>query len=225
MESISKKSEETLRNSHSTLKWMWTIVMALAVAKAIEIFFYCYESDTGTETLKSVSDFSIRSLLLIFIFIFTIVRFYHGDSRFLHRVYLEIQLEKFNPKIYSFKWIIFDFYWLLWHAILFYTLAAYQSNFPYFFWIFLILLAADSIRQLGIRFFRALPEKDTQVAWKWCLNNFFHVIALILIYFFTRGLEANYSDIYFFIFALTNTLIDYYATYDYYFSPEIESAK
>ncbi|MFC1983555.1 hypothetical protein ACFLVO_00855 [Chloroflexota bacterium] len=222
MRIISEASKEVLKNSHATLKWMWIIVMGFAVKKAIETFIYYIEPSTGAEVLRDWQHFYLKDVMLFIIFILTMVRFYHGDSRYLDRTYLESQLRTFNPKTYSARNRFCDFCLLLIHAILFYSLAAHQRNFPIFFCIYGSLLLFNAV-WLGIMSLRALRKEDVKYPLNWAINNVIHVCFFIALYLCTNKLEASYSYIIFFALAISNSLFDYLTTWPYYFPKIVEA--
>lgn len=223
MKTISEASKEVLRNSHSTIKWIWTIVMALAVEKAIETFIYCIDPMTGAEVIRDLQNFYIRDFLLFITFIFTIVRFYHGDCRYIDMTYLESWFKASDPESApSPRSRFFDFYLLVLHAILFYALAASQRYFFYFFNIYASLLLINSI-WLSTIYLRSSNKKNVRYPRNWAINNVVHLCFLAGLYFLTDGLAAPCAYIVFFSIAVSNSFFDYLTTWSYYF-PEIKEA-
>lgn len=208
---ITEKSKELLKNCHTTLKWMWIIVMALAVKKAVENFVYCVDPATGTQILRGWRHLYLQDILVFTTFITTIVRFYQGDSRYLDRTYLESCLD-LDPEYYFARNRFFDFYLLLFHAILFYALAASERQFLSFFYIYSTIILFNAI-WLGVVYLRAPDKKRVLYPRNWSINNFFHFCLLIVLYFFTNGLKADYAYIIFFILASSNTFVDYLTTW------------
>ncbi len=224
MQTMSEVSKEILRNSYSTLKWIWAIVMALAVEQAVETFIYYVDPTTGVEIIRDWRHFYMKDVLIFIIFIVTIVRFYHGDSRYLDRTYLESRLEGFGPRrAPSARSRFFDFYFLLCHAIIFYVLAASQRYFLYFFYVYIFLLFFNSI-WLGTTYLRAPKKEDVRFPRNWAVNNIIHVYCLLSLYFLTNELASSYSHIAFFFLALSNSFFDYFTTWSYYF-PRIEETE
>jgi hypothetical protein len=217
---LSQVSKEFLKNCHETLKWIWVIVMALAVERAIETFIFYIDPNTGAEIVKDWQHIHLNDALLFIIFIVTIVRFYHGDSRYLDRTYLESQLRAVDPKLYSARNRFTDFYLLLIHAFLFYVLAASQRNFSLFFLTYTTLILFNSI-WLGIMYLRAPNKKDVRYPRNWAINNIIHVCLFVGLYLLTNRLEASYSHIVFFTLVISNTFLDYFTTWPYYF-PRVE---
>jgi hypothetical protein len=200
------------------------VVMALAAAKAIEIFLYYIVPTTGEEVLRDWSHFYSRDVMLFIVFMVTIIRFYHGDSRYLERKYLEFPLHTFNPKDYSSIIRFTNIFWLAVHAILFYYLAASQRDFPLYFSIFGGLLLFNAV-WLVITYILTPNKENLKYPLYWAVNNIIHVGFLIGLYFGTNELEASYSYIIFSTLAISNSFIDYLTAWPYYFPKIVEATQ
>ncbi len=218
MKILPESAKVVLKNSHATLTWMWIIIMVLAVEKAVENFIYCIDPVTGNEILRDWQYLNLQDVFLFIIFITTAVRFYHGESRYLDRTYLESQLETFQAESYSARYRFFDFYLLLSHAILFYALAAFERQLVGFFYIYTALLVLNVI-WLGIVCCREPIKAELRYPRRWIINNTIHACLLIILYFATNGLTAGNAYIVFFVLAMSNTFFDYFTTWPYYFPP------
>ena len=170
-------------------------------------------------------------VVLFLVFLLTMVRFYHGDTRYLDRTYLEGQLAEFDPKVHSYLDRILDFYILVFHGIIFYAMAAYEREFVGFVTVYIILLYFNAI-WLAVLYYRqrarigegALGDDSRQAAievqgaakW-WIVNNMICASLLLPLLFARDHMAAHWSLTIFGIVAMANTVIDYWGTRYFYF--------
>ena len=222
---------EVLRNTHNILNWLWVLIMVLAADKAIQNLIYYADPVTGNEVLRTWSDFTPQIVVLFIVFLFTMVRFYHGDTRYLDRTYLEAQLSEFDPKVHSYVDRILDFYILVLHGIIFYAMAAFQREFIGFATVYVILLYFNVIwltvlyyRQgsrirkgiLGAESRQAAIEVQRAAKW-WITNNFVCASLLLPLLILGDHIKVAYGLVIFGIVAAANTIIDYTGTKYFYF--------
>ncbi|HEX74099.1 MAG TPA: hypothetical protein G4N93_03000 [Dehalococcoidia bacterium] len=226
-----KDRKEVLRNTHNILTWLWILIMVLAAGKAIQNLIYYVDPVTRNEVLRNWSDFTPQVVVLFLVFLFTMVRFYHGDTRYLDRTYLEAQLAEFDPEVHSYFDRILDFYILVFHGIIFYAMASFEREFVGFVTVYVILLYFN-VAWLAVLYYRqrarirrgALGDDSRQAAMEvqraakwWIVNNMVCASLLVPLLFTTDCIKAPYSLTIFGIVAMANTIIDYLGTKYFYF--------
>lgn len=139
---------EILRNTHESLKWVWLIIMALALIAAVENFTEVISAVPIEKPFDLLSMLSTIATLTFLSFLLVFVRFYFGDSRHLDLSYIETQFRygiESEVKKYTGAKRALDIASLLLHGILFYFLAANLAAVEKYIYFFTVLLFANSI--------------------------------------------------------------------------------
>ncbi|MBI2953722.1 MAG: hypothetical protein HYY30_05370 [Chloroflexi bacterium] len=225
---LDERSRETLRNCHVTLKWMWIVLMGFALKESIETFLYRIDS-TGHRFLRNLNDYDWVSVGVFLVFLVTLLRFFHGDSRYLDRKYLEMQLDDFNPNGFRSGKRFADMNMLLIHGIIFYALGVSQRDPVRFFAIYAGLLLFNSVwlviawrmsnERRGERGeVRGAKESEDRFPLYWAKNNLVHFGAFVLLFFVA---SSSYDEWPFRLAVLalgaSNCFFDYFLTWRYYF--------
>jgi len=238
-----------LQNIHESLKWLFQLVMALAMVNAIRV----YGDSLDTLIIHNPYDFIIIFFninTIVFIsFIIVFVRFYFGDARYLDLSYLETQyFYGLRDEIARFSgWKRFaDIVLLLSHGICFFLMSSYMQsprNYLYFFVLLLIVNITWLVLQLIFKFGDLFTEliglkvekstsyrkirKEVLMGYMenykplliWVTNNAAFVIFLLLLFLISNQNYALYIAL-----GLTfaNSLVDLFSAWKYYF-PNLEN--
>jgi hypothetical protein len=218
-----------LGNIHTSLKWLWQIIMALALVKGVEIYVSSLESKIINSHFDSFVIFWDINTLVFGSFIFIFLRFYFGDNRYLDLSYLETSysrgLENELEKFSGFKRFS-DILLLLTHGIFFYFMSRFINNLSNYLFFFNFLLIVNVIWlfiQVGYKtdYGKDLGKKDVLIGrmktYKpiaiWIINNITTLFVMFLIFFsssenkYLIGLAV----------CIINSIVDFIFTWKYYF--------
>ncbi|TVL96577.1 MAG: hypothetical protein CV087_23620 [Candidatus Brocadia sp. WS118] len=227
----------TLANLHNSLKWLWQVIMAIALVSAV----WGYSQSLNINNSENIFDFLAMFLnieLLVFTsFILAFIRFYFGDSRYLdisysetlHQYGLEIAITKFSGTK-SFL----DILLLLTHGM-FICLMSFYINAPlvylYFFVGFLIAnviwLTIQYRHKFHIvssreRLYREAQKKALKDPYilqggkplkRWSINNSIFIVLLLIVILYNIEPTIHIGI----TLCILNSLFDFIYTWRYYF--------
>jgi len=218
-----------LGNLHDSLKWLWLIVMGLAVVNAIKVYANLLDPSAITSPLNLVNMFISEHTVVFVSFVLVFVRFYFGDSRYLDLSYEETQYRRGlrnEVKKYSGIKRFFDIMLLLNHGTFFYFMSFHMGNATYYIYFFVILMVVNVFWLMlqvlaGIN---ALEQdndpliggvKSFQPMLVWTINNLVFALAITYVTFATTGSNIAWA----LALSILNSLIDLAATWKFYFPP------
>lgn len=218
-----------LKNLHESLKWLWLIVMGLAIVNAIEVYSKFLDTDDIKKSVEIFTIFfNIESLVFIS-FLFVFIRFYFGDNRFLDLSYQETQFERgLKSEINKYSGIkrLMDILLLISHGVFFYLMSSQIGDIQKFLYFFVILLISN-VFWLLIQLLGGInaqhPDIDPLIGNAkgskpmiiWIINNLF--FAILILQFIFSNIEYKFEISVFL--TLLNSLIDITTTWKFYFPP------
>lgn len=161
---------------------------------------------------------NFASTCLFLAFIFTLFPFYHGALRHLDDAYIENDSDHIKDGA-----LIFDFFLLFIHGIVFIALSLLLSKPAQFTWILLFVLSIDVVWAIFAHFGSSSHEGKAE--WKWgVINAIAAAIIFITIKYFDIGYmeiaDAKFSEAISLTIAIAacfRTLADYIFCYKFYF--------
>lgn len=223
-----------LKNAHDAIRIVFAVIMAIALKRAFDTVFVVEGAG-----FKPLSAFTVTEIVLFFVFVVTIARFFMGDMRHLDTTYLDpilgeaddVSTEQLRP-INRFL----DFYLLLIHGIIFYYMATLLSAPRMFFGVYVALIlfnavwlviaslvtgkrmdvqtALGQLRHLGIRpWLRAIPPQL-----RWAINNTLIGLAMLGVFALDAGVGVPLFPLLVAL-AILNAAFDYLLTWEFYFPP------
>jgi hypothetical protein len=186
----------------SLLREIISVIMALAFANAITQAVVM--PGTGGARLR----FSLCGVLLFSALITTIVRFYHGNMRYLVQEYLD------ETKRPGTSGIIADYIFLVFQSLVFSAATFYQFEFAVFHVLFLVLFFTDAAWWFFVwrRIRSRLSETDAQV--NWMVTNL--LTSAVLLGLFMVEDEPVAICLFCGVVA-ANMVVDYWINWRYYF--------
>jgi hypothetical protein len=191
-----------------TLKSIITLLAGLTITNSSIILL----TGSSFSEVVDIKNLPFQSVLLYFLIIINIVRFYHGNSK---HIDIEVVSKHEVRKIGGLK-LAADFFSILLQSVIFSIMSFYLNNPGTFFIIFTVLLWVDILWYITTNNFADKTQYDHQK--KWTINN---LVVAILLVIFLFILDIDTDSLLFFILAysaiLLNTVIDYIISWKYYF--------
>lgn len=216
-----------LENIHESLKWMWQIVMALALVKAVEVFSSTLALSKVTNPFDLVAIFFNEYSLVFLSFILAFVRFYFGDSRHLDLGYKETQFHHglmHELDKYSGAYRLADIFLLITHGVFFYFLSLHMNDTKHYLYFYLLLLFTNVLWLLcqfacshiaGRNQTEILIDGNNRYSplLIWSLNNIIFILIIAACVFLQQPWGAQIA----LVMTIVNSLVDLKLTWWYYF--------
>lgn len=214
---------EGRKRSVDNLQRLYSVVISLAVTEMLRRVLLANTSNT----VPDLSKVALEQWLMLISFLFTVVPFYHGASRYLDATY--ITKERFAPRAA----LLIDFIFLFVEGVLFFVLAEFIGNQQAFYSTLAILLALDAIWVgLSTKLWSISPEdhEDPRSSsrtryWPWAIVN---VIALVAIWVSARTniwLDGPTQSISLAGITVLRTILDYVLVFRFYYPPDYSEIK
>lgn len=215
---------EILKNTHSSLKWVWQILMGLALANAIRVFSFAINPALIENPLDILGAFYCESSLVFFSFSLIFIRIFFGDSRYLDLNYLETQYHYgLKAELGSFNTIrrFFDIVLLILNGTLVFMLSQFINETNTYISLFILLMAANIVwLMLAFIIQRESNKKEILIGGlkrnapllRWSINNFVFSVAVIL--WINHSPKGTIIAI---LLTIFNSFADFLVTWPFYF--------
>jgi len=216
-----------LGNIHESLKWMWQIVMALALVKGVEVFSSTLALLEVENPFDLVEIFFNEHSVVFLSFVLVFVRFYFGDSRHLDLGYKETQYHHglmHELKKYSSWYRLTDIFLLVTHGVFFYFLSLHINDTRHYLYFYLLLLFTNVLwllSQFACSHFSGRNQQEILIDGMnrysplliWSINNIIFII-IVAACVFWKNPWGIYAAL---VMTLMNSLVDFKLTWKYYF--------
>jgi len=212
-EPISREIER-LEYSMKLLKDVITIILGIAFTNTI--YWFVMNPETGT--LRSLTSFSFSQIVLFFVVLTTLVRFYHGNVRHLSEDYSRIRI--IEEKRTGFE-LALDFFFIFLQSIVFVIMSFYINYFPQIYDLFIILFVIDIFWFLLLGLARAKFELKYPEM-KWTVVNILTVFVLLVLRDIAHSDPNTLGIRLLLIIIFANMMLDYGINWQFYF-PKISA--
>ena len=209
---------EVRKRSVDSLQLLYTVVVSLAVTEMLQ---HVLLTPSGI-SIPGLSAIGLAQWLMMASFLFTIVPFYHGATRYLDATY--ITGERKAPRAA----LLIDFVLLFIEGVLFFVLAEFIHNQQAFYTTLAILLALDVIWVLSSAKLWSIPIAGSAAATvasntRYTLWAIINLVAVIVICVSARSNlwpDTMVQSITLAGCAVVRTIIDYTLVFGFYYPPE-----
>jgi len=198
---------DSFKSTLDSLKSIITLLAGLTITNSSIILL----TDNSYSRVVNIDSLPLQSILLYFVIIINIVRFYHGNTK---HIDIEIVSEQETRKIGGIK-LAADFFSILLQSIIFSIMSFYLNNNETFVAIFTVLLGIDIFWYITTNNFADKKHYDHQK--RWTINNLIAFVVLLLIFLIKLDTSSSLFFVLAYITILLNTIIDYIISWKYYF--------
>jgi hypothetical protein len=218
---------DSARSSINSLKEVVTIVTGVTITSAIVMLL----TGGNYSQVKGLDDLNIRSLMLFFLLIANIIRFYHGNMRHLDETSMAASGAHHTKDVRQMhqKFFGVDFLVIFCQSVTLATMSFYINRGTEFLGLFTFLLCLDIIWV-----FAALQYTDNPEVFKyqkqWLLSNLIALILLLVALVVSASDKGNIQSVNYVRAGIiaVNTASDYWISWRFYFpymnhtSPDIK---
>lgn len=196
-----------------SLKEIVSIVMGLALTNSILALI------TGSHytSVAKLSNLPLTAVLYTIVLIVNIVRFYHGNMRHMDALYGQPARRAARSTHGSLGNLGLDFSVVFLESILFAVISFYASHKSDYVLLFLVLLGADLLWNL-VTLQEGSDDRDVSHTRGWMVNNFLAVMAVLILYFASKGHSHHRLLLNLGVVAIAiNTIVDFVISWKFYF--------
>lgn len=226
-------SEKALNQFHRSLKWLYQMLMALALYTGAGTYLGSIRERIVEEPQNLVAVLLSVETLVFLSFSMALVRFLIGDNRYLDILYLDAYPAALRDSAHRFRGRrrFADVWLLLCHGFLFYFLGEFLDN-PTLFLHFYALLMLFNVTWLcshllmhwlsreGLllreRLGEVVPQRTLII---WATNNFLTAIAIVTLLHYSQLPQVELAGI---LVVLLNSVVDFRLAWRFYF-PDLVS--